>query len=72
MENKICKNCNIEKEINEFPKTGKLCRICFNEYMRLKRNGSDVETYNKNKELKEQGLKVCKNCNIEKDVLMRI
>jgi len=48
MENKICKNCNIEKNINEFPKMGgKLCKICFNEYMRLNR-GSDKETYNKN------------------------
>lgn len=37
MENKVCKNCCIEKNINEFKNTGKLCRICFNEYMRLRR-----------------------------------
>ena len=35
MENKICKNCCIEKDSNGF--IGKLCRLCFNEYMRLRR-----------------------------------
>jgi len=57
MENKICKNCNIEKNINEFKNTGKLCRICFNEYMRLRRP----------KKIKSEK-KICKNCNIEKNI----
>lgn len=38
MENKICKNCNIEKNIIEFKNTGRLCRICFNEYMKERRS----------------------------------
>jgi hypothetical protein len=62
MENKICKKCNIEKTLNEFPKTGRLCKICFNEYMRLRRPKKD-----KIKEYKDK--KICKKCNIEKDII---
>jgi len=43
MENKICKNCCIEKNINEFKNTGKLCRICFNEYMKNRRAGKYIK-----------------------------
>lgn len=53
--NKLCKKCNIEKTINEFPKTGRLCRICYNEYMREKKNTEKYklkqkENYENNKD----------------------
>ena len=60
MNNKVCKNCCIEKNINEFKNTGKLCRICFNEYMKNRRTGMKI-LINKDK-------KTCKNCHIEKDI----
>ena len=62
MENKLCKNCNIQKSLNEFPKMGgKLCSLCFNEYMRLRRPKKDKIKVYKDK-------KTCKKCNIEKDI----
>lgn len=29
---KICNKCSIEKELLEFPKTGKVCKLCKSEY----------------------------------------
>lgn len=63
MKSKLCKNCNIEKTINEFPKTGRLCNICFNEYMRLRRSKKKEK-----KEIINIIKKICKKCNIEKDI----
>lgn len=59
---KICKNCNIEKDITEYPKMGgRLCKICFNEYQR-ERNPKKI------KEVINITIKICKKCNIEKDI----
>jgi len=59
---KKCKKCQLEKEINEYPKMGgKLCKICFNEYMKLRRP----------KKIKEKiinNVKICNKCGIEKEL----
>lgn len=59
---KICKKCNIEKDITEYPKMGgRLCKICFNEYMKERRPKKEKVKINITH-------KVCKKCNIEKDI----
>jgi hypothetical protein len=60
MKNKVCKNCNIEKDINEFPKTGKLCLICYRQYINSR--------YTKKVKIKPTN-KICNKCNIEKDII---
>lgn len=49
---KKCKVCNIEKEVNDFPKNSGKCKICYNEYMR--------NYYNNRTEYKEQKKKYTK------------
>jgi 5-methylcytosine-specific restriction endonuclease McrA len=45
--NKICKDCNMEKDIKEFPKLRKVCKLCLTnkrkEYMKLYRENNKVK-----------------------------
>jgi hypothetical protein len=60
---KICKNCNINKESSEYPKMGgKLCKICFNDYMRLRRPKKDKYIQS------DITHKFCNTCHIEKEI----
>lgn len=62
MDIKVCKKCNIGKDISEYPKMGgKLCKLCFNEYMKTRRP-------KKEKEIVLIKIKVCKKCNSEKNI----
>jgi len=82
MDNKICKNCNIEKNVNKFPKMGgKLCKICFNEYMKLRRPKKEKPIFDKKEYQKEYHKiydktykrkahnKICRQCEINKPII---
>jgi hypothetical protein len=60
MDNKICKECNIEKNITEFK--GKLCNMCYKTYMKNYMHDK------RNSIIKDKNIKVCKKCNIEKNI----
>ena len=59
---KICKTCNISKDILEFPKGRNSCKKCFNHYMKLRR-----PTKSRIKSLIEN-YKICLKCNVEKHI----
>jgi hypothetical protein len=71
---KVCKKCNIEKEISDFHKKQGKCKICFNEYMRIYYKENNIyedikinkkEYYNFNKEKINQRRKIIRYNNIE-------
>jgi hypothetical protein len=72
MEQKLCRICGQLKDVNNFQKDKKMvsghrneCNVCKNKlyYDRQKIRESNLE-----KEIKTEGLKVCRVCEIEKDI----
>jgi hypothetical protein len=63
---KICKNCNIEKSIDEYTHyTGKLCKDCYKQKTLERVRKSRVKN---KKEKVVSDKKVCKQCGIEKSI----
>lgn len=58
MENKICKNCNIQKNINEFRLKNLVCKFC----------QADIKRKKYNEYIPISTKKICKKCNIEKNI----
>lgn len=50
---KICSKCDTEKKLNEFPKKGRVCKICSRKY--------HAEYRKKNKELVNERIRKCRN-----------
>ena len=70
MENKICKNCCIEKDLSKFPKGQLECRKCYYEKNKDRIKLSQKKYVEKCK-LNPINIKskLCPDCNIEKNVL---